>query len=210
MNTLWWTLIPLGYLVGAVPWGLVIGKVIKGVDVREYGSGKTGMTNVLRTVGIQGAILVVVADLGKGALPVLFAHLFTEYPPLEASVALAVLVGHNWSVFIRFQGGRGIITGFAGLAVLVPLASVASLAGLLVVALLRYVSLGSLVGTAFAVITIVLLYFLEQIPISYLLYALVGGAIITAQHRDNILRLAHGNERRLGERAEPLSSFEKN
>ena len=207
MSPLWWLLVPLAYLLGSAPWGLLVGKMIRGVDVREYGSGSIGMANVLRTVGIWGAALVVVGDVAKGALPVLLARLLADSPPLEASVALAILLGHNWSVFIRFRGGRGIIPGVGALTTLVPLAGVAALVGVLVIAISRYVSLGSLVGTMAAVGTTLLLYLLGQLPLAHLLFALAGGAIIAVQHRGNVLRLVKGTERRLGQSGEPRRPF---
>ena len=210
MSVLWWLLVPLAYLVGSIPWGVMVGKVTRGVDVRQYGSGKTGMANVLRTVGVGGAILVVVGDVAKGAVPVLLARLLTDSPTLATAVAVSALVGHNWSIFIRFQGGRGIFTGFGALTPLVPLASAAALVGIPIIALFRYVSLGSLIATSAAMAVAVALYVLGQLPLPYLLYTLVGGTIIIGQHRDNIVRLARGTERRLGERATPRSSPQGN
>lgn len=200
----WWLLVPASYLLGAVPWGLLVGKALKRVDVREYGSGRIGMSNVLRTVGVRGAILVVAGDVGKGALPVLVARLLTnDAPLLEAAVALATLVGHNWSVFIRFHGGRGILTGLGTLFALAPWAGLGAIVtGVGTIGLTRYVSLGSLVGMGTAVGVAIVLSSLEQIPMVYLLYAVAGGGLILFQHRDNVVRLVLGTERRLGQRAE--------
>ncbi len=204
MSWLWWLLVPASYLLGAVPWGLLVGKALKRVDVREYGSGRIGMSNVLRTVGVRGAILVVAGDVGKGVLPVVVARLLTrDAPYLEAAVALAVLVGHNWSVFIRFHGGRGILTGAGTLIPLVPWAVVAAaIVGPTVIALTRYVSLGSLVAMASAVGVAIVLASLGQIPVPYLIYTVIGGGMILFQHRDNVVSLVLGTERRLGQRAE--------
>ena len=204
MSLLWWFLVPASYLLGAVPWGLLVGKALKRVDVREYGSGRIGMSNVLRTVGVRGAILVVAGDVGKGVLPIVVTRLLTkEAPSLEAAVALAVLVGHNWSVFIRFHGGRGILTGLGTLLPLVPWAgAAAAVVGPIVIALTRYVSLGSLVGMATAVAVAIVLASLGQIPVAYLVYTVAGGGMILFQHRDNVVGLVLGTERRLGQRAE--------
>lgn len=203
MNPAWWLLVPGAYLLGAVPWGLLIGRVFRGVDVRQYGSGKTGMTNVLRTVGVHGAALVVMTDVTKGLGPVLLAQHAAGSPPVAAATALAALAGHNWSVFIRFQGGRGILTGLGGLAPLAPPAALAAVVvGIPVIGITRYVSLGSVSGTLAAVATALGLGIWGSLPAPYVAYAAAGGALIVAQHRDNIRRLMRGQERRLGRPAE--------
>ncbi len=204
MSWLWWLLVPLAYLLGAVPWGFLGGKALAGVDVREHGSGRIGMANVLRTVGVRGAALVVLGDVGKGVAPVLLARLLTQDAPvLEAAVAMAALVGHNWSVFIRFRGGRGILTGFGALTALTPLAGIVALAmGVTIIGVSRYVSLGSLVGVGVGAVATGVLYLFGYASSAYFLYSLVGGAIIFLQHRDNLVRLVQGTERRLGDKAD--------
>ena len=98
-------LVPLCYLLGAVPFGLLVARLSRGIDVRDYGSGNTGVTNVLRTAGRWPALAVLALDAGKGVLPVLLARAIQPSPSLEVAVALSALVGHNWSVFLRFRGG---------------------------------------------------------------------------------------------------------
>lgn len=202
MSVLPWIVVPAAYLIGSIPLGFLVGKATKNIDVREYGSGKTGMANVLRTIGIGGAFVVASGDFAKGAVPVL---LVTDSPPLAAAVAIATLIGHNWSIFIRFHGGRGIVTGLGALSVLVPWAGAAALIGLPVIALFRFVSLGSIVGTLSAMIVGIVLYLLGQVPTPYAVYSLIGGTLIILQHRENIRRLLKGTEIRLGERAAPRS-----
>jgi glycerol-3-phosphate acyltransferase PlsY len=202
MSVLPWIVVPAAYFIGSIPWGFLVGKATRNVDVREYGSGKTGMANVLRTIGIGGAFIVACGDFAKGAVPVL---LIKDSPSLAAAVAIAILIGHNWSIFIKFHGGRGILTGLGALSILVPWASAAALIGLPVIALFRYISLGSLVGTLSTMIVGTMLYLLGQIPTPYALYSLVGGTLIIVQHRENIRRLLKGTELRLGERAAPRS-----
>ena len=199
MSLLWWFLVPIGYLIGSIPSGLLISKKLASLDVREYGSRKTGMANVLRTVGMKGAVLVVISDGAKGSLPVLTARLLTDNPVLEVSVALAILMGHNWSLFIGFRGGRGIIPGWAAITTLIPLAGMAASVGVLVIAISRYISLGSLIGVCATIGTTVILYFGSELPLAYLLFTLGGGMLIIFQHRGNILRLLNGTERRLGQ-----------
>ena len=99
-------MIPVGYLLGALPFGLILGKLFGGVDVREYGSGKTGMTNVLRTAGLPAALLSLALDMGKAVLAVFLARIFFGSPGVEAAAAIAALVGHNWPVFVGFRAAE--------------------------------------------------------------------------------------------------------
>ena len=193
----------LSYFIGAIPLGLLLGKLLKGVDIREYGSGKIGATNVLRTVGLPAAAATFVFDLGKGASAVYIARALADSQTVEALAALAALAGHNWSIFIRFSGGRGIATGIGGLMAMTPVFGVVSIGfGLLVIALSRYVSLGSLTGAAFVLIGLLVLALLGHEPWAWFAYTAVGVPIVFFQHRDNIVRLARGTERKLGQKGE--------
>ena len=208
-------MIPVGYLLGALPFGLILGKLFGGVDVREYGSGKTGMTNVLRTAGIPAALLSLALDMGKAVLAVLLARIFFDSPGVEAAAALAALVGHNWPVFVGFRGGRGTAPGWGALIILSPLAGlVATLIGLSAVALSRYVSLGSILGTLSGIITLIALAVLGIVVegasdffwfayAEYIWFAVIGAALVIGLHKDNIQRLINGTERKLGQSALP-------
>ncbi len=198
------------YLLGAVPIGLLVGKVFGNVDVRESGSGRTGATNVLRTLGWKAAVPVVLLDLFKGSVAVIVSGFIADTPG-EVAGAVAVVVGHSRSIFIGFGGGRGVIpAGGAALALVWPAAIIGTIVGILIIALTRYVSLGSLLGTvtcvgimvAFAVLGLAP-PFLEVVPFIVGPLALVGGTIIIYAHRDNIQRLIRGTERRFGQPAEP-------
>ena len=149
----------VGYLLGSIPSGTLISRRFSKVDVREHGSGKTGATNVLRTAGKKAAALAVSCDLLKGALAVVFAGLMIGRNYLvvgdfglgllvaQSLAALAAMVGHNWSVFLKFRGGRGVATLFGGLIALCP---VAALFGgevfIIGIGLTRFASLGSIAG----------------------------------------------------------------
>ena len=98
-------MVPVGYLIGSLPFGYLAGKMFADVDIREYGSGSTGMTNVLRTAGARVAIGVLLLDMGKGVLAVVIARVAFDSTGAEAAAALAVLFGHSWPVFIGFRGG---------------------------------------------------------------------------------------------------------
>lgn len=202
-------LVPGAYLLGAVPWGAIIARLVGGVDVRRQGSGSSGMTNVMRTVGVRAAVLVLALDLAKGAGAVLAARLLgqaaglgaADLPYLEAACALAALVGHTWSILLRFRGGKGIATGLGALAVLSPWTAVAVLvAGLPLMAATRYVSLGSVVGTSVGGLGLVLQAALGADPPAYGLYGGIGAAVILFRHRENLRRLLAGTEARLGQR----------
>ncbi len=198
------------YLLGAVPIGLLVGRVFGGVDVRDSGSGRTGATNVLRTLGWKATVPVVLLDLFKGSVAVIVSGFIADTPG-EVAGAVGVVVGHSRSIFIGFGGGRGVIpAGGAALALVWPAAIIGTIVGILIIALTRYVSLGSLLGTitcvgimvAFAVLGLAP-PFLEAVHFIVGPLALVGGAIIIYAHRDNIQRLIRGTERRFGQPAEP-------
>ncbi len=201
MAEYWW-LVPVAYIVGSAPWGLLIVRVVRGVDVREYGSGKTGVTNVFRTAGRRAAIAVLAADAGKGVGAVLLARELTSGEGVHAAVAAAVVVGHVWPVFAGFRGGRGIATGVGSAAALDPWILLVGLGVFLpVVGLTRFVSLGSVLSVVGVVALFGVRAAVDQVPLEYLWYAVGTGSLIVLMHRDNIRRLLGGTEHRLGQRA---------
>ena len=211
--------IVIGYLLGSLPFGLWIGRRYAKVDVRQHGSGKTGATNVLRMAGRQAAALVGFLDVLKGVLAVIFAGLLVgegyllvggfALGPLVTQVlaALAAVVGHVFPVFLRFRGGRGDATFFGGLIALCPPAAIFGGEVIVIGAgLTRYVSLGSIAGAVGTYAILAPLTILGGFPIEYLFYALVGAVLIFVMHRDNIVRLVSGKERKLGENAGKIDS----
>ena len=213
----------IGYLLGAIPFGVLVGRRLAKVDVRQYGSGKIGTTNVLRSVGSKAAAMVFSLDILKGALAVVFAGLIVGRNYLivgdfglgllaaQCLAALAAMAGHNWSVFLKFRGGRGVATFFGGLIALCP---VVGLFGgevfIIGIGLTRFASLGSIAGVVGTYTILVPLTFLNGFPIEYLVYTLIGTVVIIVMHRDNILRLIAGKERRLGEKAEKVKPTSAN
>ena len=192
--------IVLSYLIGAVPLGLVLVRVVKGVDIRDYGSGKIGASNVLRLLGVPSAVLVFAFDAAKGIIAILLVKAMGDAVWAEAAAAFAALVGHNWSVFIRFSGGRGVSTGLGALFIMAPVWALAALGfGLVVVLAFRYVSLGSILGTAAAMVMVLLAALQGHEPWAYFAYAAIAGPLIWVQHHDNIARLLKGTERRIGD-----------
>lgn len=205
----------LGYLLGSIPFGLIISRLRANVDVRQYGSGKTGATNVLRTAGRKAAVLVASLDVIKGVLAVVFAGLIVggdylvvgnfSWGILVAQVmaALAAVAGHIWPVFFRFRGGRGVATFIGGLIALCPPAAIFGGEVIIIGAgLTRYASLGSIAGAVSTYAILIPLHILNGFPIEYLAYALIGTIIVIIMHRDNIARLVSGKERKLAFKTE--------
>ena len=202
----------LGYLLGSIPFGLIISRRKAKVDVRQYGSGKTGATNVLRTAGGKAAALVGSLDALKGVMAVVFAGLIVGGDYLvvgnfglgmllaQVMAALAAIAGHIWPVFLRFHGGRGVATFLGGLVALCPPAAIVGGEVMIIgVGLTRYASLGSIAGTVSTYAILIPLHILNGFPIEYLVYALIGTITVIIMHRDNIARLVSGKERKLGD-----------
>jgi glycerol-3-phosphate acyltransferase PlsY len=185
------------YLVGAAPTGLLLIRLLRGVDLRRYGSGNVGATNVFRVAGLPLAVLVLLLDMAKGALPVLLAGRWAPTPVAAALAGAAAIAGHNWSVFLRLGGGKGVATTFGVLAVLSPWAAlIAALVWIAVVAATRYASLGSLLGIAAAP----LVMWARGEPAAHLGFAAVALALAASRHRGNIARLRAGTELRVTDR----------
>ncbi len=211
-----------GYLLGSIPFGVLVSKYWARVDVRDYGSGRTGATNVLRVAGRKAAAVACFLDLLKGLLAVLFAWLIfrLDYIVVGGSnvlwlarsaqvlAALAAIAGHRWPLFLKFKGGRGVATFFGGLAGLsLPAALFGIEVLILSVFLTRYVSLGSIAGVIGAYAIMVPLTIISGFPVEYLVYTLIGSVFIIITHRDNIDRLLAGKERKFGEKVKMGSSL---
>ncbi|HEX6868135.1 MAG TPA: glycerol-3-phosphate 1-O-acyltransferase PlsY [Candidatus Limnocylindrales bacterium] len=188
----------VAYLGGSIPVGSIVAQRVGGPDLRSVGSGRTGGTNALRALGRKWAAVVVLGDLLKGALPVLLARYVTGDPLVEVLCGAAAVTGAIWSVFAGFRSGRGVGTGVGTMLVIQPLAVILAAPVFVgVILLTRYVSLGSLLGSAtmFPVMLLVLLVAPET-PLPYVIYSAVGAALIWLAHADNIDRLLHGTERK--------------
>ncbi len=205
----------IGYLLGSIPFGVLIARRGAKVDIRRYGSGKMGATNVLRAAGKKAAAAVVTLDMLKGVLAVVIAGLIVGRGNLEVGnfalgglaaqvmAALAAMAGHNWPVFLKFRGGRGVATFFGGLIVLCPPAAIFGCAIFIIGAgLTKFASIGSIAGAVGTSAILVPLTIMSGFPIEYLVYALIGTIAIMVMHRDNIARLVSGKERRLDDETE--------
>ena len=195
----------LGDLLGAIPFGLIVGRVTRGIDLRDYGSHRTGATNALRTLGLRAAALVFLLDVGKGVAAVLLARfLFADDPLVEWAAAVAgfaAIVGHNWSVFIRFTGGRGVATSAGALGAMSPW-TILILAPIVIGIIwrTRYVSLGSITGGLLAPVITAVLWAVDAASVPAIAYAAASGLLVTAAHADNIARLRAGTERKIGQK----------
>jgi glycerol-3-phosphate acyltransferase PlsY len=202
----------VAYLIGAVPSGLIVGRVVAGLDVRQYGSGKMGATNVARTVGWGPALVVLLADVLKGVVAILLGRVLAgpalDMPIADAIAGSAALIGHNWPVYIGFRGGRGVATGVGTLFAVAPaIATAGALFGVLVILATDVVSIGSIVATSAAVVLLLAAVAHGALPDGYVMYALAGGALIIARHADNIARALRGQERRIGVRPKVIAAL---
>jgi len=184
------------YLAGSIPFGIVVGRGLFGVDPRTVGSGNIGAANSMRALGPWGAALVLAGDVIKGVVPTLAATHWLGYGQwIVAAVGLATIVGHNWSIFLGFKGGKGVATGLGVLVVLSwPATLVLAVTWLVTVALTRYSSLGSILGSAAVPVSLVLMH----APVPYQVYAVIALVLVVWRHAANISRLLAGTELRIG------------
>jgi acyl phosphate:glycerol-3-phosphate acyltransferase len=187
------------YLIGGIPWGVIVAKVTGGTDPRSIGSGRTGGANTMRALGPRLALLSGLLDMLKGTLVVLLARGLGAATAVQVLAGLAVIVGHSRSPFLGFGGGRGVAPGFGGLLAFQPWIAVAILPVFLgVIAVTRYSSLGSLVGSAAAGILMIIAATVIPLDPWMYVYAVGGTGLIWLFHADNIGRLLRGEERKIG------------
>ncbi len=190
----------IGYLLGSIPVGYVMGRLY-GVDVRKFGSGKTGGTNLARIVGWPKTIPVAIGDPAKAALAIVLARWITGNEVVAVAAALAAMAGHLWPVYIGFRGGRGVGPAVGALLVFAPVVGgVSILVGFLIAFFSRYVSLGSICGSALVIILSIAAYLYGAESMPHLAYTIIAATTIIVLHYDNIKRLLAGTERKLGER----------
>ena len=191
-------LLAIGYLFGAIPSGYIAGRWLKGIDLRNCGSGSTGATNVLRNVGKGPALAVFLIDVGKGALAVLLAKSVGFNDWIQVLAGLAALAGHIWPMWLGWNGGKAVATGFGmflGLAWPVGLACFGLFMAM--ISIFRIVSLSSVV----AAIGLPLLILLSGGSSAYLVVSLVASLMVLWRHRSNIKRLIAGSEPKIGQKA---------
>jgi acyl phosphate:glycerol-3-phosphate acyltransferase len=200
----------LGYLMGSIPFGLIVGKLIKGVDVRNQGSGKMGATNVMRAAGKGSGALTLVLDVIKALGAVLLAKVIVgesvlflgslslNWQVAQVMTGVSVILGHNWPVFARFRGGRGVTVFFGTMFAIYPPAALLGTEVWAAVALgSNRMSLGSILGILATCCLMIPLSVVYGFPSLYLFYGLVGAVIVIVRHWDNVKRLSKGTERQI-------------
>lgn len=197
MMSNYWVVI-VSYLIGSIPASYMVARYWKGIDIRQYGSGNVGMTNVWRNAGPLAGIVALAGDLGKGVLAVMLARYFGD-PLLVALSGMAALVGHSWPVFLGFKGGKMVATGVGVIAAIsLPVGVLAAVIWLAVVGISRTVSVGSII----AVVSIPVLMLAFHLERPYLVVGLFIAAFALVKHVPNIKRLAAGTEPKIGRKKE--------
>jgi acyl phosphate:glycerol-3-phosphate acyltransferase len=185
--------LPIAYLLGAIPFGYLLVKWKTGGDVRASGSGNIGATNVLRTTGRAAGIATLLLDIAKGYAAVWIAARLSDNDPIWMSLAmLAVIAGHAFPVFLRFQGGKAVASFVGALLFLAPRAMAAEVVVFVVVVLwTRYISLGSIIGAATVPLAV---WLVQQAPVPVIVATAIAGGFIIYKHSGNVRRLRAGTE----------------
>jgi glycerol-3-phosphate acyltransferase PlsY len=192
-------IVAAAYVIGGIPWGVIVAKVTGGTDPRSIGSGRTGGANTMRALGPRLALVSGLLDMLKGTVVVLLARALGAGTAVQVLAGLAVIVGHSRSPFLGFGGGRGVAPAFGGLLAFQPWIAIAILPVFLgVIAVTRYSSLGSLAGSAAAGVLMVIATTVIPLDPWMYLYAVGGTGLIWLFHADNIARLMRGEERKIG------------
>lgn len=186
------------YLLGSIPFGYIIGKLFKKVDIREFGSGNIGTSNAFRTLGPFLASLVLIGDIGKGIFSIYLVRYFNIDNLLILTIAgLVVICGHDWSLFLGFKGGKGIATTFGVVFALNPTISILAVTiWVIVLIITKYTSLSSIL----AMISILVFTILFKQPYEYIVFSAIIIVLSIFKHKENIKRLKLGKERKIGEK----------
>lgn len=191
----------ISYLLGSIPVGYIVSRFISGLDIRKHGSGNTGATNVFRVLGLKAGLLTAIGDIGKAiiAIKIVESIILEPYWGLELRTILLisgiiVIFGHNWSIFLGFDGGKGVATTVGVLLTLLPYSLLILVAiWVLLVYFTRYVSLASIVSG----ITIPILMILFKEPSEYIFFGIIAAIFVIYRHRSNIQRLLKGKENQI-------------
>ena len=187
-------IVAISYIIGAIPNGLIFGRLIWNVDLRTVGSGNIGATNAWRSIGKPAGLLIFALDFLKGALCVALASYFIHTPLSMVIAGLIAIIGHSLSIFMRFKGGKGVATGLGVLAILMPKVTIiVFITWLVIVLITRYVSLGSIVAAALTPI----LAFAFSYPMEFVVFGLLAAIFIIIRHKSNIKRLINGSENKV-------------
>jgi len=200
----------IGYFIGAIPVALIIGKRMAGIDISKRGSGNIGGTNVLRVIGFKAGAITMALDLAKAIVPVILARFIIGDSILQIAgftldwrwgqviTALMVMVGHNWSVYIKFRGGKGAAVYYGSWFAIWPVVGLfGGLILIITVLLSKYMSLGSILGSLSILCLFIIMTITNASPPVYLIYSVLAAALIVYQHRSNISKLQTGTENRM-------------
>jgi len=191
----------IGYLLGSIPGGYVMGRLTRGIDVRNFGSGKTGATNSLRTLSLWAVLAVLVIDIGKSAVAVSIARVLFDDAWAQALAGMGAVAGHVWPVWLGFRGGRGVSAAYGSLLAMNPPASLVLLpVALLIIVTTRYMSLMSVSMAPIAAVLFLALAVAGILPYAYAAFAMAAALLIVVLHHDNIRRLLSGTERKIGQK----------
>lgn len=194
----------VGYLCGSIPFGWLMGRYTMRIDVRDFGSGKTGFTNTMRSLGLKRSLVVLVGDILKGAFPVVLSRVLVDGEAAQVAAGVGAVVGHIWPVWLGFRGGAGVATGVGAALAMNPFVVLAAaIVFVLCVALVRIMSVASLAGTVALAVAFALFTLADLSPWVYVIFAVVAGGLIWWRHRSNIQRLLAGTEPRIGQRVGP-------
>jgi glycerol-3-phosphate acyltransferase PlsY len=198
----------IGYGIGSISSGYIVGRLYRNVDLRTVGSGSTGATNTFRALGLGAALLVAILDILKGAVSVWIASAIVTGTADERTIATAVaaVAGHCWPAFLEGRGGRGVATGFGALLfIATPAWLGAVVAFMLALAVTRMVSVSSMASVAGALLGYIVFIFAGYLSFHWAVlgFILIAGSIVIIRHRANIARILRGNEPRLGQRRSP-------
>ncbi len=211
---MWWAVLVsgiIGYAIGSLQFGLIVGRLTRGVDIRDYGSGATGATNVIRTSGAKAGVLVIILDIAKGVVPVAIGIGIGHAAGLDhderawaaAAGGFGAVLGHVWPLWFGFRGGKAVATGFGAALLMNPLACLALIpVAALVVGTVRIMSVMSITMPPVLAAVFVVLAVLGISPPAYAAYAVATSALIVYKHRSNIRRLLAGTEPRIGKGGE--------
>lgn len=188
------------YLLGSVPFGYIIGKLFKKIDIREYGSGNIGTTNAFRILGPVLASLVLIGDIGKGVFSIYLVRFLNIDSLFILIIAgLAVICGHDWSLFLRFKGGKGVATTFGVIfSFNLVISILAVIVWVIIIIFIKYASLASISSLTAVVIFMILL----KQPYEYVIFSIIILILTVFKHKENIKRLRLGKEKKFGEKIE--------
>nr|WP_031516269.1 glycerol-3-phosphate 1-O-acyltransferase PlsY [Desulfofalx alkaliphila] len=187
----------VGYLLGSIPFGYLLARLWKGIDIRSYGSGNIGATNVWRTLGTVPGLIVLLLDMAKGAAAVLLATSFLDGTFSVLAAAVGALLGHGYPVFLKFKGGKIIATGAGIVFALSPLSGIIGLILFIgSIAITRYVSVGSMM----AAISVPLSFYWLDLELPFVVFGLLAAVFAIYKHRSNIKRIINGTEFKCGQK----------